>query len=154
MLSSLIDRPVSSPIWRYRHYVAAHRSWGQEPLWAETSNTISPRDGKRYLGPLVILTGGVASSTAEDFIISLRHSGRAALVGERTAGSAGNPIQIPLPGGGSFEVATFTAVYPDGREYVGIGIQPDIEVHPTRIDISNGIDPILDHGIEVINRWP
>ena len=153
MLSGLIDQPVDSPIYKYHHYIPAYRSWGREPQWSEINNTITPRDGNRYLGPLVLLTGGVTSSTAEDFAISLHCSGRAVLIGEKTAGSTGNPIQIPLPGGGSFEVSTFTASYPDGREYAGIGIQPDIEIYPTQEDIYIGIDPILEKGIDVIAKW-
>ncbi|MCP4538986.1 MAG: hypothetical protein GY832_17765 [Chloroflexi bacterium] len=153
MIGSLIDQQASSPTWKYPHYIAAHRSWGREPVWSETNNTIPPRDGKRYLGPLVILTGGVTGSTAEDFAISLHHSGRAVLVGGKTAGSAGNPLAVPLPGGGTFEVATFTASYPDGLEYVGIGIQPDVEMYPTREDVYDGIDSVLDQGIRVIEDW-
>jgi len=106
-----------------------------------------------WMYPLVLLTGGVTSSTAEDFAISLHYSGRAVLVGGKTAGSTGNPLRIGLPGGGSFEVATFTATYPDGREYAGIGIQPDIEIHPTQDDIYRGIDAVLDRAVEMIAAW-
>jgi carboxyl-terminal processing protease len=153
MISSLIDQPVSAAIWKYPHHIAAYRSWGREPVWSEESHLIPPRDGKRYPGPLVLLTGGITYSTAEDFVLSLHYSGRAVLVGGKTAGSSGNPIQVPLPGGGVFEVATFKAFYPDGREYVGIGIQPDVEIYPTREDIRSGTDPVLEKGIEVIRNW-
>jgi C-terminal processing protease CtpA/Prc len=150
MIGALIERPTSSPKWKYPHYVAAHKSWGRAQQWTTGGNTILPRDGKRYAGPVVILTAGTASSTAEDFIISLKYAGRAVLVGEKTAGSAGNPLEFPLPGGGRFEVATFRAYLPDGREYIGIGVQPDLEIHPTREDIVGGTDPALEKGIEII----
>jgi carboxyl-terminal processing protease len=153
MISSLIDQPVSTAVWKYPHYIAAYRSWGREPVWSDESHLVQPRDGKRYRGPLVLLTGGTTYSTAEDFVLSLRCSGRAVLVGGKTAGSSGNPMRVPLPGGGVFEVATFKAFYPDGREYVGIGIQPDVEIYPTREDIRSGTDPILAKGIEVIRNW-
>jgi C-terminal processing protease CtpA/Prc len=153
LISSLIDQPVSTATWKYPHYIAAYRSWSREPVWSEENHTITPREEKRYMGPLVILTGGVTSSTAEDFALSLHYSDRAVLVGEKTAGISGNPIQVPLPGGGSFEVSTFKAFYPDGREYVGIGIQPDVEIHPTQKDIYNGIDPVLQKGVEVVKDW-
>jgi hypothetical protein len=152
MIGSLIDKPVSTAIWKYPHYVAANRSWGMEPVWSEKHNLIQPRDGKRYLGPLVILTGGITSSTAEDFVLSLHYSKRAVLVGGKTAGISGNPLEIPLPGGGTFEVSTFKASYPDGREYVGIGIQPNVEVYPTQADIYKGTDPVLEKGIEVVRN--
>jgi C-terminal processing protease CtpA/Prc len=153
MIGALIDAPVSSPHWKYPHYVAAHLNWGRPPEWGTASNTISPRDGKRFLGPIVILTAGTASSTAEDFAISLREAGRALLVGERTAGSAGNPISRPLPGGGQFMMATFRAYLPDGGEYVGIGLQPDVESRSTKEGIRAGVDSVMDKGLEVLADW-
>ena len=113
---------------------------------------IPPREGTRYMGPVVILTGGVTSSTAEDLAISLREAGRALLVGERTAGSAGNPIDRELPGGGTFRMATFRAYLPDGGEYVGVGVTPDIEIGIAAADIRNGIDPVLAAGREALTR--
>lgn len=153
MIGALIDAPVSSPHWKYPHYVAAELNWGRPPEWSATSNTILPREGKRFMGPIVILTAGTTSSTAEDFAISLREAGRALLVGERTAGSAGNPIDRPLPGGGHFSMATFRAYLPDGGEYVGIGLRPDIEQEPTQTDIQNGVDSVLAKGLEVLGDW-
>lgn len=150
MVGALIDRPVSSPLWKYPCYVPAELNWGRPPEWRTTGNTIAPRDGPRYLGPLVILTGGTTTSTAEDFAISLREARRAVIVGERTAGSAGNPIEFPLPGGGAFRMATFRAYLPDGEEYVGEGIRPDFELSPRIADIRRGADPVLDEALKVL----
>lgn len=102
---------------------------------------------------MVILTAGTASSTAEDFAISLREAGRSLLVGERTAGSAGNPITRRLPGGGQFNMATFRAYLPNGGEYIGIGLRPDVELQPTKEDIRSGVDSVLDKGLEVLANW-
>jgi carboxyl-terminal processing protease len=153
MIGGLIDHPVSSPVWKYPHYVPAQLNWGQPQEWSTESKTIAPRDGKRYMGSIVILTAGTASSTAEDFAISLRQAGRAILVGERTAGSAGNPITRPLPGGGEFRMATFRAYLPDGGEYVGIGLRPDLELAPTKEDIRMGRDSVMEKGLEVLASW-
>ena len=153
MIGGLIDAPVSSPLWKYPKYVAAETNWGRPPEWGMSSNTITPREGKRFMGPIVILTAGTASSTAEDFAISLREAGRVVLVGERTAGSAGNPISLPLPGGGRFEMATFRAYLPDGGEYVGIGLEPDVAVAPTKQDIRTGVDAVMEKGLEVLAGW-
>ena len=153
MIGALIDAPVSSPHWKYPHYVAAHRNWGQPPEWSTASKMIPARDGKRFMGPIVILTAGTASSTAEDLAISLREAGRTLLVGERTAGSAGNAISLPLPGGGQFSMATFRAYLPDGGEYVGVGLKPDVALGPTKQDIRNGTDAVMERGLEVLADW-
>ncbi len=146
----LIDRPVQAWVSKIPHYVAADRAWGNEPVWTEITHEIQPREGKRYLGPIVILTGPSTYSSAEDFIVPLHSAKRVTLVGEMTAGSTGNPLRVPLPGGGNFRVVTMKCVYPDGREYVGIGIRPDIEVHPTQQDLYDGYDRVLIRGIEEI----
>jgi len=148
MTSALIEEPVSSPLWKYPLYSAALENWGREQEWRTTNNTVQPRDSKRFTGPIVILTSAVTSSTAEDFPIMLREAGRATLVGDRTSGSAGNPVSVPLPGGGQFSMATFRAYLPDRGEYVGIGVQPDILVRPTIDDIRSGTDPVLDRALE------
>jgi C-terminal processing protease CtpA/Prc len=153
MISALVDQPVSSPLWRYPKYVPAETNWGRPPETGELSHTIRPRDGKRYLGPVIALTSGVTGSTAEDLPITLRSAGRALLVGESTAGSAGNPMEVPLPGGGTFGMATFRAFLPDGGEYVGIGAVPDIAVAPTREDIRRGTDPVLAAALEALRNW-
>jgi C-terminal processing protease CtpA/Prc len=140
--------------WKSLSYVPAHRSWGRPTGWLEGGpSVIEPRDGKRFSGPLVVLTGPGTHSSTEDFLVPLQYTKRAVLVGEKTAGSTGNPIRIPLPGGGMFMVVSLRAMFPDGREFVGIGISPDVEVHPTQKDLLNGTDPVLQKGIDVIKNW-
>ena len=75
------------------------------------------------------------------------------LVGEKTAGSTGNPITVALPGGGIFRVVSKRDMFPDGKEFVGIGIIPDVEVKITQQEIVGGNDPVLDKGIDVIRNW-
>ncbi len=152
IVSCLIDKPVKTPSMNYPHYIAAHKAWGKEPVWSSVHNEIKPREGKRYLGPLVVLTGPLTNSSAEDLVIELQQNGRAKIVGEKTTGGAGNKLVSNLPGGGKFMLATFKATYPDGREYIGIGITPDIPVAPTPQDIVKGNDAVLEKGIEVIKN--
>lgn len=40
--------------------------------------------------------------------------------------------------------------FPDGREFVGLGIQPDIEVKRTVADVRAGLDAELARAIEVV----
>ena len=101
----------------------------------------------------MILTSHSTYSAAEDFIIPFDFSNRALLVGETTAGSTGNPRRVPLPGGGNFRVVTLRTLYPDGTDWVGTGVKPDVEVHLSQQDIYEGKTPILTKGIEVINNW-
>ncbi len=153
MISCLIEKPISTPLLKTPQYIAAYRAWGKEMPLLEKSSLIIPRAQKKYLGPLVVLTGIGTASTAEDFAIEVGFSGRAILVGEMTPGSAGNPIHVPLPGGGTLRVATFKSYYPDGTEYMHSGVKPDVEVLTTQKNLYDGVEPIIEKGIEVINNW-
>jgi C-terminal processing protease CtpA/Prc len=150
IVACLIDQTVTSPIMKFRHFIGAYEAWGKEPIWETASNQTQPRDGKRYLGPLVVLTGGLTHSSSEDFAIELRTGGRAALVGQTTSGSAGHGLESSLPGGGTLRVSTFTALIPGGEEYVGVGVVPDAEVWPTREDLAAGRDAVLERAVELL----
>jgi carboxyl-terminal processing protease len=101
----------------------------------------------------VILTAPNTLSTAEDFLVPLDYAGRALLVGEPTAGSTGDPVNVRLPGGAILRVRSKRDTYPDGRELVGRGIEPDIVVHPTVAGIRANRDEVLEKAIEVLGHW-
>ena len=154
IISSLTDTLMMASKWKSFSYVPAYKSWGRPTEWLESNpSIIEPRNGKRYTGPLVILTGPCTFSAAEDFLVPLKYSKRAILVGEKTAGSTGNPIVVKLPGGGIFRVVSKRDIFPDGMEFVGIGIIPDVEVKVTQQDIIEKSDPVLNKGIDVIRNW-
>ena len=154
VVSYFIDEPVKAAMWKSIKYVPAYRSWGNEPEWEQSDPaTIQPREGTRYLGPLVVLTGPATFSSAEDFLVPLSYSGRAVLVGSTTAGSTGNPIYVDLPRGGKFRVVSKRDLFPDGKEFVGYGIAPDVIVEPTQRDLFEGRDPVLEAGIDAITNW-
>ena len=52
--------------------------------------------------------------------------------------------------GGRARICTKHDTYPDGREFVGVGILPDVEIHSTRQDYANGNDVVLERGLKVI----
>ena len=56
---------------------------------------------------------------------------RGTIIGTPSGGSTGNPITFDLPGGGWVQFCTKKDTYPDGTEFVGVGILPDIEVRET-----------------------
>jgi carboxyl-terminal processing protease len=154
IVSRLVDRPVVGSAWKTREYRPAQASWGQPETWYQGDTVkIDPSPRRRYAGPLVILTGPSTLSTAEDFLVPLDYAGRALLVGEATAGSTGNPVNVRLPGGGVLRVCSKRDTYPDGREFVGRGIEPDVVVHPTVAGIRASRDEALEKAIEILGDW-
>ncbi len=149
ILSRLIDKSVPGSRWKSRKYVAAFKAWGRQEQWEEGDHgTIEPHETKHYAGPVAVLTGPETASAAEDFVVAFHACGRGKVIGQRTCGSTGQPLMIQLPGGGNARICTKRDTYPDGREFVGIGVIPDVEVEPTREDIAAQRDPILSAAVK------
>lgn len=154
IVSRLTDRTLRGHCGRTRQYLPAFRAWGSREAWYTFSFLVQPADHPLFLGPLVVLISEVTFSAAEDFLVLLRERPRTKFVGTPTAGSTGQPliVPVPLPGGGGFRVCTVYTTYADGREFVGFGIQPDVEVSPTPQDIAAGRDVVLEKGLEVLRE--
>lgn len=152
ILSRLVDTSVPGSHWKSRKYIAAYRAWGRDEQWQEgDGSTIEPHKTKHYGGPVVVLAGPRTGSAAEDFVVAFKTSERGKVIGQKTRGSTGQPLTIELPGGGGARICTKRDTYPDGREFVGIGVIPDIEIGPTRHDIAEGRDAVLEKALEVLN---
>lgn len=93
--------------------------------------------------PTAILIGHNTASAAEDFLISADNQKHMVKIGEKSFGSTGQPFQFDLPGGGAARVCTKKDTYPDGREFVGYGVAPDITVRATLKDYQQNNDPVI-----------
>jgi C-terminal processing protease CtpA/Prc len=152
VIASLTDRKLPGSRWKTRMHRPAFKAWGQPEEWhaGKHADVAPARDP--FLGPVVVLIGPETFSAAEDFLVVLKASERATLVGSRTAGSTGQPLRIELPGGGGARVCSKRDTFPDGTEFVGIGVLPDVEVTVTRQDFVAGRDVVLERGLEELRR--
>lgn len=149
----LIDRPIATASWTTRVYKPAFASWGQkEETYTSPQCTLRPiSDVAPYLGPVILLTDRGTFSAAEDFTALLKSAGRATQIGTATGGSTGNGVRPSLSGDG-FIVANICSkhdVAPDGTEFVGIGLIPDIIVEES---VSSYFNPTKDDLIETAVR--
>ncbi len=149
IIARLIDKAVPATRWKTPQYRAAFRAWGSDEKWYDGgSKMINPKGDTPFLGPVVVLIGPETNSAAEDFVVPLHAAGRATIVGQKSRGSTGQPLQFSfLDGKIRGRVCTKRDTYPDGREFVGVGIIPDVEIYPTPEDIEKGRDIILEEGI-------
>ena len=109
-------------------------------------------DAKRIVVPTVLLMGHNTASAAEDFLIYADNQKHMTKIGENSFGSTGQPFIFELPGGGSARICTKKDTYPDGREFVGYGIKPDIIVKRTLSDYLTKKDPVMDKAIEHLEQ--
>jgi C-terminal processing protease CtpA/Prc len=150
ILSHLIEKPAPAEAWRSRQYVPAYRAWGQPAEWVGETPMTDPSPERHYRNPVVVLTSAHTFSAAEDFVVDFDLMNRGTIIGEPTGGSTGQPIMFSLPGGGSARVCTKQNWYPDGRQFVGRGIQPHILVRTTVADFRAGRDAVLDKALEYL----
>ncbi len=145
ILSYLTDKPFLSTKWRTRDYRPAYRAWKRGEGWhEEPPQELRPHGSKPYIKPVVLLTSPRTFSAAEDFAVAFDAMGRGKIIGEATGGSSGQPLIFPLPGGGTAWVCTKQDKYPDGRDFVAVGVQPRIRVVPTIDDVRAGRDTVLE----------
>jgi C-terminal processing protease CtpA/Prc len=102
--------------------------------------------------PTVVLTSWRTGSAAEDFLEYLDRAPQITRVGGRTCGSTGQPLKVPLPGGFTAWICVKRDTFPDGRDFVGVGIVPQVEVAPSIDDVRSGRDPVLDRGLAVLRE--
>ena len=151
VISHLIDKPLKSSTWKTRQYCPALSAWGEKEGWYKgDQDEVKPSPKKYFLGPIVLLTGPATFSAAEDFTVTLHAGKRVTIVGQKTGGSTGQPLSFRLPMRANARICTKWDTYPDGREFVGVGIIPDVEIGPTPQDIAQGRDAVLEKGIEVL----
>lgn len=135
--------------WVTREYRPMYRAWGRsEREYEEPQSLWPPQGSKHFEKPVAVLISARTGSAAEDFCVAYNVMNRGPLIGEPTCGSTGQPLIFSLPGGGNAFVCTAHCFYPDGKEFVGVGVLPDIEVRPTVKDVRAGKDPILTAAIE------
>ncbi|MGB4844340.1 MAG: S41 family peptidase [Ferruginibacter sp.] len=158
---------------RTRQHTSSYKAWGKFMEPADTINNawakkamMSFQDkyyydfdyepdtirlqAKRIVVPTVLLLGNNTASAAEDFLIYADNQKHMKKIGTNSFGSTGQPYMFSLPGGGSARVCTKQDTYPDGREFVGYGIKPDIEVKPTLADYLQRKDPVLEKALEYL----
>ena len=117
------------------------------------AGTIYPIENKIiYDKPIILLIGSGTFSAAEDFCVAFINAKRGGLIGTKTAGSTGNSMEFDLPYGGYGQVTFKRDFFPDGKEFVGVGIEPDIVVITKIDDIITNNDSVLNRAIVEINK--
>lgn len=175
ILQYFTDQPFLTSKWRTRQHRPAYKAWGgfiknkdrttlqdwkkveydyyYDNIWHESQpDTIPPHDSIHLNMPFVVLIDHNTASAAEDFLVALDDIGKGTVIGRPTFGSTGQPMFIRLPGGGRARICTKRDTYPDGREFVGYGVQPDIVVEPTIESLMAEEDVILQRAIQELKK--
>lgn len=152
VLQTLTQQPFKTSRWETRDYRPALRAWGRlEGTFGNDAGEVPPHDSLYYAKPVIVLISPRTFSAAEDFCVAFDAMARGKIMGEPTGGSTGQPLFFKLPGGGNARVCTKRDTYPDGRAFVGVGIQPNLVVRPTIADVRAGRDTVLEAALAQLN---
>ncbi len=152
ILGTLTGKPFETSLMAMRNYNPSKRAWGAKADWTYEQYDWKPYKDKLFDKPVVVLISGMTFSAAEDFSVAFDFAGRGKLIGEPTGGSTGQPLFAKLPGGGAAIICTKRDLYPDGKEFIGIGVQPDIFVSPKIEDIRKNKDTVLEAAINFLKN--
>jgi C-terminal processing protease CtpA/Prc len=106
----------------------------------------------RIKGRVAFLIGGGTISFPEAWMEIVEANKLGEIVGEPTGGTNGATNRIYLPGDYQIVWTGTRVTKMDGRRHHGIGILPTVPVSPTLRGITEGIDEVLDRGLEVVSR--
>ena len=174
ILQHLTEKPIITSKWKTREHRPALKAWGafidensehlgswdretlasyKDDYWFESGpDTIAPNNDVVINLPTVVLIGNNTASAAEDFLVAADPIDNMVTMGDYSYGSTGQPMFIRLPGGGKARICTKRDTYPDGREFVGYGVKPDVLIAKTLEDILTGEDSILNMALEYLTE--
>lgn len=151
--------PDTIPVldWSSPKYIPVLKAWGapEEP-YVEKGKALIPFSAQhaeipKFDKPVVLLVNSNTFSASEDFAALFKAAKRGIIIGTPTGGSTGQPIMIDLGYGYMARICARDEWLPDGTEFIGIGIIPDIIVEETA-EIFDGKDVVLDKALEVLSQ--
>lgn len=112
--------------------------------------TVEPRkDKERYAKPVAVLIGPKIASSAESFVLMMKHGAKAKLIGDTTKGSSGRPLPHQLGNGVTVYLPSWEDQLPDGTVLEGKGVKPDTIIKATPGDLEKS-DPVLEAGLKFV----
>jgi carboxyl-terminal processing protease len=152
ILSTLVSQAFEVGASSTRDYKPAMRAWGKsEPAFAFEPRKIPADPLSRYAGKVMVLSSAQTYSAAEDFLVAFDLMQRGTIIGEASGGSTGQPLVVNLPGGGMATIVSKHDTYPDGKAFVGVGVQVKRKVIPTIKDFRANKDTVLEAALLELN---
>lgn len=102
-----------------------------------------------WQGQIIVLVDETTRSHTEFLAMALQTRPQTITVGSQTAGTDGDMVLIPLPGGLGTSYSSVGVFYPDGTNAQGVGVHIDVEVYPTVESLRAGRDLILEKALEL-----
>ncbi|MCX7424845.1 MAG: S41 family peptidase [Planctomycetia bacterium] len=123
-------------------------------LGPKHERTCGPVGPWHYAGPVVVLQGRKTMSSAESFALALAQCPRVTTLGERTAGSSGNPRRVDAGAGIVVNLPRWIDMDPAGKPIDAVGVAPRVKIEAKPEDFRGDRDPALSAALENLRSRP
>lgn len=101
-----------------------------------------------YVAPVIVLQGQRTMSSAESFVLMLSQAPQVTTMGDRTAGSSGNPRVLDAGAGIQITVPRWNPLDADGEPFDTVGIAPNVVMTANADGFQGKQDPVLSTALE------
>ncbi|MBQ2808832.1 MAG: S41 family peptidase [Bacteroidaceae bacterium] len=108
--------------------------------------------GTVWLRPVVLLTNRGVYSAANHFVMLMRELPNVVVLGDKTGGGSGMPLNSTLPNGWAVRFSACPILDAQGR-HTEFGIEPDVKVNMSSEDWNNGRDTMIEKAKELIFEY-
>ena len=109
---------------------------------------LSPGKGAIWKRPVVLLTNRGVFSAANHFVLMMKELPHVTIVGDKTGGGSGLPLNSTLPNGWSVRFSASPILDAQGN-HTEFGIEPDVKVSITSEDWTRGVDTIIEEALKL-----
>ena len=143
-----VDRERVYSVNRYRS--GSRRD--QHGPWLERK--FSPRGPWRYESPVILLQGQRTMSSAESMALMFAQCPQVTTMGDKTAGSSGNPRFVETKGKIKVRLPRWDDRDPQQNPIEGKGIPPGVQVAAKQEQFTPTSDPVLSKALETLRAIP
>lgn len=130
-------------------YIQHKTGKGHQDFSAPEKLYLEPSKGSIWLRPVVVLTNRGVYSAANHFVMTMRELPHVTILGDRTGGGSGMPLNSTLPNGWNIRFSACPILDAQGN-HTEFGIEPDIKVNITSEDWNKGCDTMIERAKELI----
>jgi Peptidase family S41 len=137
---------------RWMHVPRIVGPFGQVESWQSAGWNLQPAT-PQLRARRVFLTDGRAISCAESVMGYVKDRKLATIIGGPTAGTNGNIVTFPTPGGFAITFTGMRVTGHDGRaQHHMVGIAPDIRLDPTLAGVRTRRDELLERALALLQN--
>ena len=109
---------------------------------------LSPANGAIWTRPVIVLTNRGVFSSANHFVMIMKELPHATIIGDKTGGGSGLPLNSTLPNGWNIRFSA-CPILDTEYNHTEFGITPDIKTDIKSDDWNRGIDTIIEEAIKI-----